>query len=94
MDENNEEKEAGQGMDAAAAPIRVIVQTTEAPKNEFGVAGFVLSLVCLVFSWIPVFSWILWVLGLVFSVLGVHRKPKGLAIAGLVCTLSIGQSNK
>ena len=53
-------------------------------KNGMGTAGFVLALVGLIFSWVPVLGWILWILGLIFSIIGVLRKPKGLAIAGLV----------
>ncbi len=53
-------------------------------KNGMGTAGFVLALVGLIFSWVPVLGWILWILGLIFSIIGVCRKPKGLAIAGLI----------
>jgi len=41
----------------------------------------------LFFGWVPFFGWILWLLGLVFSVIGVFKKPKGFAIAGLVISL-------
>ena len=53
-------------------------------SNGSGVAGFVLALLGLIFSWIPVLNWILWILGLIFSIIGVTKKPKGLAIAGLI----------
>lgn len=53
-------------------------------KNGMGTAGFVLALLGLIFSWVPVLGWILWILGLIFSIIGVCRKPKGLAIAGLI----------
>lgn len=56
-------------------------------KNSMGVAGFVLALVGLFTSVIPVFGWIIWLLGLIFSIIGVTRKPKGLAIAGLIISL-------
>ena len=49
-------------------------------------AGFVLALLGLFLGWVPVLGWILWVLGLIFSVIGVFRTPKGLAIAGLIIT--------
>lgn len=48
-----------------------------------GVTGFVLALLGLVFCWAPVINWILWLLGLIFSLLGVFKPKKGLAIAGL-----------
>lgn len=53
-------------------------------KNGMGTAGFVLALLGLIFCWVPVLDWILWILGLIFSIIGVCRKPKGLAIAGLI----------
>lgn len=43
-----------------------------------------MALLGLIFSWIPVLNWILWILGLIFSIIGVTKKPKGLAIAGLI----------
>lgn len=63
----------------------IIVQQAPAPaSNSLGTAGFVLALLGLVFCWVPVLGWILWVLGLVFSLCGVFKTPKGLSIAGLV----------
>lgn len=53
-------------------------------KNGLGVAGFVLALLGLIFCWVPVLNWILWILGLIFSIIGMFKRPKGLAIAGLV----------
>ena len=58
-------------------------------KNGLGVAGFVIALIGLLFSWIPivnVFSvWLCW-LGLILSLVAVFlkNKKKGLAIAGIV----------
>ena len=51
-------------------------------KNPLGTAGFALSLVALVVGWFPVVGWIVWVLGAIFSTIGIFRKPRGLAIAG------------
>ena len=62
----------------------VIVNQMEKKSNGLGTAGFVLALCGILFSWIPGFSCVLWVLGFIFSFVGVFRKPKGLAIAGLV----------
>ncbi|MDE6494559.1 MAG: hypothetical protein K2O66_01600 [Bacteroidales bacterium] len=53
-------------------------------SNGMGVAGFVLALLGLLFCWVPVLDWILWVMGLIFSLIGVFKRPRGLAIAGLV----------
>ena len=62
----------------------VIVNQMEKKSNGLGTAGFVLALCGILFSWIPGFSWVLWALGFISSFVGIFRKPKGLAIAGLV----------
>ncbi|HEU5472889.1 MAG TPA: hypothetical protein VFV67_19775 [Actinophytocola sp.] len=63
------------------------------PQNALGTTGFVLGLLGLIFSPIPVIgmvSWPLVILGLVFSFVGVHKVSAGqannggLAIAGAV----------
>lgn len=64
---------------------QVVIQQKE--SNGLGVAGFVISLVALLLSWIPVLNWILWLLGLIFSAIGICKRPRGLAIAGLVISL-------
>ncbi|MCM1041649.1 MAG: hypothetical protein NC396_04375 [Bacteroides sp.] len=56
-------------------------------KNGLGVAGFVLALLSAIFCWLPVFNFILFGLGLIFSFIGVFKTPRGLAIAGLVISL-------
>lgn len=53
-------------------------------KNGIGITGFILSIVAIVLFWVPVLDWILWFLGALFSIIGVFKKPKGLAIAGLI----------
>jgi hypothetical protein len=67
-----------------------------APQNGFGVAAFVLGLLGLLFSFIPIIGIIAWplvLLALVFAALGLSRANagratnKGLTIAGLVCAL-------
>ena len=62
----------------------------EGQSNGLGTAGFVLALINFIFSFIPFLSilcCILWPLGLIFSIIGIFRKPRGLAIAGLVLSL-------
>lgn len=67
------------------APMQqTIIVETEKKGNSMGTAGFVLAILAIVFSWVPVLDFILWFLGALFSFIGVFRKPKGLAIAGLV----------
>lgn len=62
-------------------------------KNGLGVAGFVIALVGLVFSWIPlvnVFSTWLCYLGVLLCIIALFlkNKKKGLAIAGIVCGIA------
>ena len=56
-------------------------------SNGVGTAGFVLALIALFLGWVPVLGWIVWILGLILSFVGVFKKPKGMAIAGLVISL-------
>lgn len=63
---------------------QVIINNYVKQGNGLGTAGFVLALIGLIFCWVPVIDWILWLLGLIFSFIGVFKAPRGLAIAGLV----------
>lgn len=65
--------------------IQTIIINREVPKsNGLGTAGFVLALLGLLLCWVPILGWLLWLLGLIFSIIGVCRQPRGMAIAGLV----------
>ena len=61
--------------------------------NGLAVAGFVCALCAIVLFWVPVVNFMLWVLGIVFSAVGLKRSNRqnaphrGLAIAGLVIAL-------
>lgn len=68
-------------------PPQTVMVTQVKKSNGLGIAGFVLALVGLLFSWIPVFSWVVWALGLVFSFIGIFRRPRGLAIAGFIISI-------
>mgnify|MGYP001029120375 CR=1 FL=1 len=65
----------------------IIINQQEKNSNGVGTAGFVISLIALFLGWIPIFGWILWLLGLVLCFVGVFKAPKGMAIAGLVISL-------
>jgi len=52
-------------------------------SNALGTTGFIMSIIGAVLFWIPILNWILWLLGLIFSFIGVFKKPKVLAIIGL-----------
>ncbi len=62
----------------------IIINQQEKKSNKLGTTGFVLALIGLVLCWIPFVNWILWILGVIFSFIGVFKRPKGLAIAGLI----------
>ena len=64
----------------------MIIHQTE-KSNGIGTAGFVLALIAVFLGWVPFLGWIIWLLGLIFSAVGLTRQPKGLAIAGLVISL-------
>ncbi len=70
-----------------ATEKQTIVNQQKSESNGVGTAGFVLSLIALVFGWIPFLGWILWLVGFVLSLVGIFKKPRGLAIAGLVISL-------
>jgi len=73
-----------------SAPNQTIIinQPPAKKSNGLGTAGFVLALIALAVGWIPIVGWIvggiLWILGFIFSFIGVFRSPRGLAIAGLI----------
>ena len=56
-------------------------------SNGLATAGFVLALISLFLSWVPVLGWVMWFLGLLFSFIGVFKSPRGFAIAGLIISL-------
>lgn len=73
--ENSIQNKAGQ---------TIIIKQEEKKSNGIGTAGFVLALIALFLGWIPFIGWIIWILGLIFSFIGVFKPPRGLAIAGLI----------
>ena len=62
-------------------PQTIIIQKK---GNGLGTAGFVLSLTGLILCWVAILGFILWLLGAIFSVIGVFKAPRGLAIAGCI----------
>lgn len=63
---------------------KIIINQVEKRGNGIGTTGFILAILALLLCWVPVLDWILWILGAIFSIVGLFRKPKGLAIAGVV----------
>jgi len=78
QDSQNPQNQSGQ---------TIIINQTEKQSNGMGTAGFVLALIAIFLGWVPVLGWIIWLLGLILSFVGVFKQPKGLAIAGLVISL-------
>src|SRR5262249_51784991 len=67
---------------------------TEAPSRPTGagmaIAGMVLGILAIVLCWVVIFDWIIAILGIIFSAIGVSKANKGapgkgMAIAGLAC---------
>lgn len=77
-----------QQIPATGAPQTIIIQTApEKKSNGVGTAGFVLSLMSILFSWTLIGGAVIWILGLVLSFIGMFRKPRGLAITGFILCL-------
>lgn len=66
---------------------RPIIVRERPQTNGMGIAGFIMSLITLFFGWIPVFGWVLAGLSFLFSLIGAFKKPRGLAIAGLILSI-------
>lgn len=64
-------------------PQTIIIEK-ESQKNGLGLAGFILALIALFLDWIPVIGWLLWLLGAIFSSIGLFKKPRGFAIVGFI----------
>lgn len=78
------------------APTPPQVPATK-PSNGLGTAGFIVGLIGLLFSFIPligVVAWPLVILGIIFSAIGISKAAKGratnkgMAIAGLVVSIA------
>lgn len=59
-------------------------------SNGIGIAGFILSIVSVVVSFTSFFSVIFWILGIIFSIMGLFQRPKGFAIAGTIISAVSG----
>ncbi|GLB47930.1 hypothetical protein [Neptunitalea lumnitzerae] len=57
--------------------------------NSFAIAGFILALLAIFLFWVPFLDFIIWILGGIFSIIGIVQAGKlengmGLSIAGLI----------
>ena len=64
-------------------------QATVKQKNGKSVAGFILSLVAFFIGTIPGFGFVVWILGLIFSTLGLQKPKRGLAVAGFSISMVV-----
>lgn len=83
MSENNQ----GHNQNSENQGQTIIINSNQNKSNGIGTAGFVLALIALFLGWIPILGWLVWLTGLILSFVGIFRKPKGLAIAGLIISL-------
>lgn len=68
----------------------IVVRDTMADRNGAGIAGFVLACFAIVFCWIPGVDFVLSVIGIVCSAIGLGKdkqSSRGLAVAGLVISI-------
>ena len=61
--------------------------------NGMAIAGLVLAICAIAVSWLPGVNFVCWILGLIFSIVGLRNANRGapyrgLAIAGLVISLA------
>ncbi|HLS30357.1 MAG TPA: hypothetical protein VK021_05840 [Flavobacteriaceae bacterium] len=77
-------KEESQYTDQGSETRYVHINPAQPQNNTMGITGFILALVALFIGWIPILGWMVWVLGLIFSIVGLTKEPKGFAIAGLI----------
>ena len=77
-----------------AQPVYVqpVVAIPAQPRKSSGmaIAGLIMGIFAIVLCWFPGVNWILGLLGLIFSIIGIAKKnggAKGAAIAGLILTI-------
>lgn len=65
----------------------IIIQQPVRQSNGTGTAGFVLSLIALILSWLPGVGWVVWFLGFLLSFIGIFKSPRDLAITGFIISI-------
>lgn len=56
--------------------------------NNAGTAGLIFACMALCFGWVPFLGGFLWLLGVLFSLVGLLRRPRAAAWAGLAISFS------
>lgn len=55
-------------------------------KNRAGLTGFILALLGLLFCWVPGLNFLFWLMGLIFSIVGICKIPRVFAAVGIGIT--------
>ncbi|OUO87556.1 hypothetical protein B5F40_13550 [Gordonibacter sp. An230] len=82
VEQQDQSKQSAAAQQAGATVVNVIQERKDG--NGLGIGGFVLALIALFVSWVPVLGWIIWILGAILSLVGLRKQPRGLAIAGTI----------
>ena len=61
-------------------------QRPKKTTNRAGVTGFILALLGFLLCWIPGLNILLWLLGLIFSIVGICKTPRTFAAVGIGIT--------
>lgn len=68
-----------------------IESVQQKPMNGIGLAGMIIGILSYIFCWVPVFNFILGLIGVILSGVGLSRKARfrlnGFAITGLVLSI-------
>lgn len=86
-DYSRERPYAAPGRDYVRQPY--VAPADSVTSNPMGLAGFIMSIVMFLFWWTPYAGFPLWIMAVVFSAIGLNRKPRALAIAGLVIAVAV-----
>lgn len=75
------------GFDSMSSNQDHVLPPDDEPFNGIGLAGFILALIGLITCWVPYVCFGTWLIGLIFSIIGMCKPRKGLATAGLIISI-------
>lgn len=87
QEDNQEDNQNQQQQETHKAQPIIINQNNNSNSNPIGIAGFITSILAYLLYCIPIVGHLIWILGLVLSIIGLFNRPRGLAIAGVVISL-------
>ena len=72
-------------------PQYMVVQAPQKPTNGVGLAGMIIGILSYILCWVPVLDFLLGMIGIILSGVGLRRKERyrlnGFAVAGLVLSI-------